>query len=75
MSPRGAAGVGAKDQGWGVTESFGAGNTNEEVLRALENGTTNLVIEGDADLDALFKGVYLSWRIAEKARHWTTLTP
>lgn len=57
---RGAAGVGAKDQGWGVTESFGAGNTNEEVLRALENGTTNLVIEGDADLDALFKGVYLS---------------
>ncbi|AKK05969.1 methylmalonyl-CoA mutase, N-terminal domain/subunit [Corynebacterium mustelae] len=57
---RGAAGVGAEHQGWGVTESFGADATNENILFALENGTTNLVLEGDVDIAGLLKNVYLS---------------
>ena len=56
---RGAQGVGAAGKGWGVTESFGASATNEQVLSALENGTTDLVIYGDAPVAELLKGVYL----------------
>ncbi|AKE41239.1 Methylmalonyl-CoA mutase small subunit [Corynebacterium kutscheri] len=46
--------------GWGVTESFGANATNAEVLHALENGTTDLVLYGEADIAELLKGVYVS---------------
>lgn len=56
---RGAQGAGAAGKGWGVTESFGASATNEQVLSALENGTTDLVIYGDAPVAELLKGVYL----------------
>lgn len=57
---RGAAGVGKENHGWGVTESFDANSTNEQVLNALYNGTTNLVIQGNADIKKLLDGVYLS---------------
>lgn len=56
---RGAQGAAAAGKGWGVTESFGASATNEQVLSALENGTTDLVIYGDAPVAELLKGVYL----------------
>ncbi|MDO4928677.1 MAG: methylmalonyl-CoA mutase family protein [Corynebacterium sp.] len=46
---------------WGVTESFDADSTNEEVHHALNFGTTNLVIHGDADLPTLLKGVLAAY--------------
>lgn len=57
---RGAAGVGQENQGWGVTESFDEKSTNQQVLDSLYNGTTNLVIQGSADIATLLNGVYLS---------------
>lgn len=55
---RGAAGAGGPENtGWGVTESFGPASTNDELRHALENGTTDLVIEGDANIAVLCKGV------------------
>lgn len=57
---RGLKGAGANEKpGWGVTESFGANASNEEVISALENGTTDLVIYGNEGLEELLKGVYL----------------
>ena len=57
---RGAAGVGQENQGWGVAESFDEKSTNQQVLDSLYNGTTNLVIQGSADIATLLNGVYLS---------------
>lgn len=57
---RGAAGVGQENQGWGVAESFDEKSTNQQVLDSLYNGTTNLVIQGSADIATLLSGVYLS---------------
>lgn len=57
---RGAAGVGAEYQGWGVAESFGAKAKNATVLSALENGTTNLVLQGKPNVAELLNGVHLS---------------
>lgn len=57
---RGAAGVGQENQGWGVAESFDEKSTNQQVLDSLYNGTTNLVIQGGADIATLLNGVYLS---------------
>ena len=57
---RGAAGVGQESQGWGVAESFDEKSTNQQVLDSLYNGTTNLVIQGSADIATLLSGVYLS---------------
>lgn len=57
---RGLKGAGENEKpGWGVTESFGPSASNEEVLTALENGTTDLVIYGNEGLEELLKGVYL----------------
>ena len=56
---RGAAGVGQENQGWGVAESFDEKSTNQQVLDSLYNGTTNLVIQGSADIATLLNGVYL----------------
>lgn len=57
---RGLKGAGENEKpGWGVTESFGANASNEEVISALENGTTDLVIYGNEGLEELLKGVYL----------------
>lgn len=59
---RAAVGAGAQEGvGWGVTESFGASATNKEVLAALDNGTTDLVVYGEADLAALLKDVLLQY--------------
>ena len=57
---RGAAGVGQENQGWGVAESFDEKSTNQQILDSLYNGTTNLVIQGSADIATLLNGVYLS---------------
>ena len=57
---RGAAGVGQENQGWGVAESFDEKSTNQQILDSLYNGTTNLVIQGGADIATLLNGVYLS---------------
>ena len=57
---RGAAGVGQENQGWGVAESFDEKSTNQQVLDSLYNGTTNLVIQGSANIATLLNGVYLS---------------
>ena len=57
---RGAAGVGQENQAWGVAESFDEKSTNQQVLDSLYNGTTNLVIQGSADIATLLNGVYLS---------------
>ena len=57
---RAAAGVGQENQGWGVAESFDEKSTNQQVLDSLYNGTTNLVIQGSADIATLLNGVYLS---------------
>ena len=57
---RGAAGVGQENQGWGVAESFDEKSTNQQVLDSLYNGTTNLIIQGSADIATLLNGVYLS---------------
>ena len=57
---RGASGVGQENQGWGVVESFDEKSTNQQVLDSLYNGTTNLVIQGSADIATLLNGVYLS---------------
>ncbi|MCQ9352416.1 methylmalonyl-CoA mutase family protein [Corynebacterium sp. 153RC1] len=59
---RAAAGAGAQEGvGWGVTESFGANATNAELLAALENGTTDLVIYGEPILAELLKGVLFQY--------------
>lgn len=57
---RGLKGAGENEMpGWGVTESFGASATNDQVLSALNNGTTNLVVYGNEGIEELLKGVYL----------------
>lgn len=55
---RGGANAGSEEGvGWGVTESFGSNASNDQVLAALNNGTTNIVAYGDCDLQALLKDV------------------
>ncbi|AZA11442.1 methylmalonyl-CoA mutase family protein [Corynebacterium gerontici] len=55
---RGGANAGVEEGvGWGVTEAFGANASNEELLAALNNGTTNIVAYGDCDLQELLKEV------------------
>ncbi|WJY95038.1 Methylmalonyl-CoA mutase small subunit [Corynebacterium felinum] len=58
---RGAKGVGHQHQGWGVTESFDAKSSNAELMHALNNGTTHVVVKGEADLAALLKGVLFQY--------------
>ncbi|MCS4489321.1 methylmalonyl-CoA mutase family protein [Corynebacterium sp. ES2794-CONJ1] len=57
---RGPKGAGEGNEGWGVTETFDSSHNQSDVLHALENGTTNLVLKGSADLATLLNGVYLS---------------
>ncbi|GGG68201.1 methylmalonyl-CoA mutase family protein [Corynebacterium pelargi] len=55
---RGGQRVGTEEGvGWGVTEAFGANATNEQVLSALNNGTTNIVAYGNCELSSLLKDV------------------
>lgn len=53
---RGACGAGTEEGvGWGVTESFGPSASNEQLLSALDNGTTDIVIYGADNVEKLLK--------------------
>ncbi|ESU58257.1 methylmalonyl-CoA mutase family protein [Corynebacterium ulcerans] len=59
---RGARGAGAEEGvGWGVTESFGPSASNEQLLSALDNGTTDIVIYGAEGVEKLLKGVLFQY--------------
>ncbi|MBP3087629.1 methylmalonyl-CoA mutase [Corynebacterium sp. sy017] len=50
----------AHNYGWGVTETFDSKNTNEQLLDAMANGTTDIVLAGKVSVAQLLKGVMLS---------------
>lgn len=59
---RGFAGAGQEEGvGWGVTESFGSSSSNKDVIHALDNGTTDVVVYGEANIEELLKEVLFQY--------------